>query len=79
MGYFPAQNLRKAKKKAPKWAPLDQQQAEMLLADHDVKNHLVGCLHALGANAAKVADGLLNAILNNTVIWRNADIIKSKK
>ena len=42
--------------------------SHILFANHNIKNHLVSGLHAFSADAAEVADGLLNAVFNDTVI-----------
>ena len=39
-----------------------------LFADHDVKDHVVGMLHADGADAAEVLDGLLDILFDDTVM-----------
>ena len=41
---------------------------EMLLTHHNIQYHLVGSLHTLGTNSAQVADSLLNAVFNDTVV-----------
>ena len=50
----------------------------MLFTHHNIQYHLVGGLHTFGTDAAEVADGLLNAVFNDTVIGRDTDVIQSK-
>ena len=52
---------------SPKGKPHHLRQHK-LFANHYIKNHLVGSLHAFGTDAAEVADGLLNAVFNDTVV-----------
>ena len=39
-----------------------------LFADHDVQDHVVCMLHADGADAAEVLDGLLDVLFNDAVM-----------
>ena len=51
---------------------------EALFANHNIQNHSVCSLHTLSTNTTQIADGLLNTILNDTIIRRNADVIQCK-
>ena len=61
-----------------KWETSSLEASHILFADHDIKNHLIGGLHTFSTDAAEVADGLLNAIFNYTVIGRDADVVHCK-
>ena len=52
--------------------------APLLLTNHNIQYHPISSLHTLGSDAAQIADSLLNAILNDTVVRRNADTIHCK-
>ena len=40
----------------------------MLLADHDVEDHVIGVLHADRTDSAKILNGLLNVFFNDAVV-----------
>ena len=44
-----------------------------LFADHDVQNHVVGALHADGAYAPEILNGLFDVLFDDSFVLGDAD------
>ena len=50
----------------------------LLLADHDVKDHAVGALHADRPYLSEIPDGLLDVLFDDAVMLGNAVVLASQ-
>ena len=62
----------------PESSEYNHYQVSLLLTNHDIKNHVVSVLHAHGADLAEILDCLLDVLLDDAVMLRDAHALASQ-